>query len=207
MAPARVRPAARLVYLPTGPANDFLPDLDALSDDLLARTVAFYIASPANPQGSVASRSYFDKLKSLADRHGFLIFSDECYSEIYTVTPPGSMLEVGGPGFQERRRLPVAVEALEPAGHARRLRRGRQDVPRCVPRAAQRRGTPGAGAAAAGGGRLLWRRGACGGKPQALPAEIRSCRPDSRQPLWLQAAGRRLLRLARHLGARHRRGA
>ncbi|MDQ8732834.1 aminotransferase class I/II-fold pyridoxal phosphate-dependent enzyme [Bradyrhizobium sp. LHD-71] len=88
------------VYLPTKAENDFLPDLDALSDDLLARTVAFYIASPANPQGSVASRSYLNKLKSLADRHGFLIFSDECYSEIYTVNPPGSMLEAAGPDLK-----------------------------------------------------------------------------------------------------------
>ena len=88
------------VLLSTGLENDFLPDLDALSDDLLARTVAFYIASPANPQGSVASRSYLDKLKSLADRFGFLILSDECYSEIYTVTPPGSMLEAAGPDFK-----------------------------------------------------------------------------------------------------------
>ncbi|MFX6865364.1 aminotransferase class I/II-fold pyridoxal phosphate-dependent enzyme, partial [Acinetobacter baumannii] len=41
-----------LVYLPTTPANGFLPDLDSLDDALLARTVAMYIASPANPQGS-----------------------------------------------------------------------------------------------------------------------------------------------------------
>lgn len=88
------------VYLPTKAENDFLPDLDALNDDLLARTVAFYIASPANPQGSVASRSYFEKLKALADRYGFLIFSDECYSEIYTVSPPGSMLEAAGPDLK-----------------------------------------------------------------------------------------------------------
>jgi aspartate/methionine/tyrosine aminotransferase len=88
------------VLLPTGIENDFLPDLDSLSDDLLARTVAFYIASPANPQGSVASRAYLDKLKLLADRHGFMIFSDECYSEIYTVTPPGSMLEAAGADFR-----------------------------------------------------------------------------------------------------------
>jgi N-succinyldiaminopimelate aminotransferase len=88
------------VLLSTGLENDFLPDLDRLSDDLLARTVAFYIATPANPQGSVVSRAYFDKLKALADRYGFLIFSDECYSEIYTVTPPGSVLESGGPEFK-----------------------------------------------------------------------------------------------------------
>jgi N-succinyldiaminopimelate aminotransferase len=88
------------VLMPTGAENNFLPDLDALSDELLARTVAFYIASPTNPQGSVASRGYFDKLKSLADRHGFMIFSDEPYSEIYTVTPPGSLLESGGPDYK-----------------------------------------------------------------------------------------------------------
>src|SRR5437868_4700711 len=65
------------IYLPTTPANGFLPDLDSLDDATLARTVAFYIASPANPQGSVASRQYFSRLKKLADRFGFMIFSDE----------------------------------------------------------------------------------------------------------------------------------
>ena len=46
------------VYLPTTRETDFLPDLDALDEALLARTVAFYIASPANPQGAVADRDY-----------------------------------------------------------------------------------------------------------------------------------------------------
>src|ERR1700704_4390960 len=44
------------IYLPTTLENGFLPDLDALDDATLARTVAIYIASPANPQGAVASR-------------------------------------------------------------------------------------------------------------------------------------------------------
>src|SRR5882757_1101077 len=69
------------IYLPTTLANGFLPDLDALDDATLARTVAIYIASPANPQGAVATREYFSRLKQLADRFGFLILSDECYSE------------------------------------------------------------------------------------------------------------------------------
>src|ERR1700757_4583510 len=81
------------IYLPTTVANGFLPDLDALDDATLARTVAFFIASPANPQGAVASREYFARLKQLADRFRFMIFSDECYSEIYTREAPGSMLE------------------------------------------------------------------------------------------------------------------
>ena len=87
------------VYLPTTLANGFLPDLDALDDTTLARTVAFFIASPANPQGSVASKDYFHRLKQLADRFGFMILSDECYSEIYTKAAPGSMLECAGPDF------------------------------------------------------------------------------------------------------------
>jgi N-succinyldiaminopimelate aminotransferase len=87
------------IYLPTTLANGFLPDLDALDDATLARTVAIYIASPANPQGAVASRAYFGRLKQLADRFGFVILSDECYSEIYTQAAPGSMLECAGPDF------------------------------------------------------------------------------------------------------------
>jgi aspartate/methionine/tyrosine aminotransferase len=87
------------VYLPTTPANGFLPDLDSLDDALLARTVAIFIASPANPQGSVASNDYFARLKQLADRFGFMILSDECYSEIYTREAPGSALECAGADF------------------------------------------------------------------------------------------------------------
>src|SRR5712691_10131534 len=87
------------IYLPTTLANGFLPDLDALDDAILARTVAIFIASPANPQGAVAPREYFSRLKRLADRFGFIILSDECYSEIYTQAAPGSMLECAGPDF------------------------------------------------------------------------------------------------------------
>ena len=87
------------IYLPTTPENGFLPDLDALDEATLARTVAFYIASPANPQGSVASPDYFRRLKQLADRFGFFILSDECYSEIYTREAPGSALEYAGHDF------------------------------------------------------------------------------------------------------------
>jgi N-succinyldiaminopimelate aminotransferase len=87
------------IYLPTTVANGFLPDLDTLDDATLARTVAIYIASPANPQGSVASKAYFARLKQLADRFGFMILSDECYSEIYTREAPGSALECAGPDF------------------------------------------------------------------------------------------------------------
>ena len=87
------------IYLPTTVANGFLPDLDTLDEALLARTVAMFIASPANPQGAVADRAYLARIVELARRFGFLVFSDECYSEIYTRDAPAGMLEAAGPDF------------------------------------------------------------------------------------------------------------
>jgi N-succinyldiaminopimelate aminotransferase len=87
------------VYLPATAATGFLPELDALSEDLLARTVACYLATPSNPQGAVATRAYLTKLAGLARRHGFLVFSDECYCEIYSDRPPAGMLEAAAPDF------------------------------------------------------------------------------------------------------------
>ena len=87
------------VYLPATRKSGFLPDLDALDDALLARTVACYIASPSNPQGAVADRAYLEKLAGLARRFGFLVFADECYCEIYSEHAPPGMLEASGPDF------------------------------------------------------------------------------------------------------------
>src|ERR1700733_11247970 len=87
------------VYLPTTAATGFLPDLDALKDALLTRTVAVYLASPSNPQGAVADRAYLSRLVGLARRFGFLVFADECYCEIYSEQQPPGMLEAAAPDF------------------------------------------------------------------------------------------------------------
>jgi len=82
---------AEPVFLPAGPATGFLPDLTGVPADVLARTVAIYYASPANPQGAVASRESLAALIRLAGAHDILVFSDECYSELYRgdAAPPG----------------------------------------------------------------------------------------------------------------------
>ncbi len=87
------------VYLPATRATGFLPDLAALDEALLARTVACYLASPSNPQGAVADAAYLKKLTALARTHGFLVFADECYCEIYTKHAPPGMLEAAAPDF------------------------------------------------------------------------------------------------------------
>jgi N-succinyldiaminopimelate aminotransferase len=73
--------------------TSFLPVLDGIDEDLLQRTIAFYLCSPSNPQGAVASRSYLAKVIALARAHDFLLFADECYSEIYSDVAPAGALE------------------------------------------------------------------------------------------------------------------
>ena len=89
-----------IVYLPTTRQTGFLPDLDALDGALLARTVAMFLATPSNPQGAVADLAYLQRAAAMARRYGFLLFCDECYSEIYTVAPPAGALEAAGDLFE-----------------------------------------------------------------------------------------------------------
>jgi len=81
------------VFLDAPRDAGFLPDLDALSENLLARTALYYLCSPANPQGAVADIDYLSRLLALSRRHGFTVVSDECYSEIYNDQAPPGMLE------------------------------------------------------------------------------------------------------------------
>jgi aspartate/methionine/tyrosine aminotransferase len=89
-----------IVYLPATRQTGFLPDLDALEGALLARTVAMFLASPSNPQGAVADMAYLQRVTAMARRYGFLLFCDECYSEIYTRSAPPGVLAAAGDQFE-----------------------------------------------------------------------------------------------------------
>ncbi len=84
------------VYLAAPEESNFLPDLDRLSEnkELLARTSVMFLCSPSNPQGAVASVAYLQKAITLARQYDFMLFSDECYSEIYYGEPPAGILQV-----------------------------------------------------------------------------------------------------------------
>ena len=87
--------AAEPVFVPATRDTGYLPDYLSLPAAVLDRTAAVYICSPANPQGAVASRDYWRALIGLAEQHGFRVFADECYSEIYRGdTPPPGALQV-----------------------------------------------------------------------------------------------------------------
>jgi N-succinyldiaminopimelate aminotransferase len=109
-----------IVYLPATPKTGFLPDLDALDDAVLRRTVAMFLASPSNPQGAVADIGYLQRVAALARRHGFLVFSDECYSEIYTRSAPPGILEATGDRFENV----VAFQSLSKRSNLPGLRVG-----------------------------------------------------------------------------------
>lgn len=96
-----VMAGAEPVLLPATAETGFLPDLAAIPAELLGRTAAFYLCSPANPQGTTADLAYLTAAISLARTHNFVLMIDECYAEIWDKVPPVGGLEACqavGPG-------------------------------------------------------------------------------------------------------------
>ena len=85
---------AEPVYVDATAASGFLPDYANLPKAVLDQTAIAFICSPANPQGAIASRPYLADLLRLAEKHDFVVFADECYSEIWRDAPPPGLLEV-----------------------------------------------------------------------------------------------------------------
>ena len=74
---------ARLHLLDQRPDNSFRMDWTQVPDSLWPQVKLVYVCSPGNPTGAVMDLDEWRTLFALADRHGFIIASDECYSEIY----------------------------------------------------------------------------------------------------------------------------
>ncbi|MBA2294841.1 MAG: aminotransferase class I/II-fold pyridoxal phosphate-dependent enzyme [Actinobacteria bacterium] len=85
---------ARVVELPLREQNGFLPDLDTVDDDVWQRTALVWLNTPNNPTGSIAPRRLVERLAELARYHGFVLASDEAYSELWFEKPPPSALEL-----------------------------------------------------------------------------------------------------------------
>ena len=93
---AALTAGAEPVFVPATALTGFLPDFAGLPRDVLDRATVAYICSPSNPQGAVADAGYWSELMGLAERHDFLVFADECYSEIYRDAAPMGALQAGG---------------------------------------------------------------------------------------------------------------
>ena len=85
---------ARPLALPLLEEHGFLPDLDAIDDETWARLAVFWINYPNNPTGATAPLAFYERLAALAREHGFVIASDEAYTELWFDEPPASALQL-----------------------------------------------------------------------------------------------------------------
>ncbi len=114
------------VFLDSTAASAFKPDYRTLRDDTWRDVQLVYACSPANPSGAVMDLGDWRMLFELSDRHGFVVASDECYSELYydeDAPPMGAMQAaslLGRTGFE---RL-VVFSSLSKRSNAPGMRSG-----------------------------------------------------------------------------------
>lgn len=86
---------AQPYFINTTPDNDYVMDLTQVPVDVLKRTQLVFVCSPGNPSGKVMDIQAWKTLFELSDKYGFVIASDECYSEIYfdEAQPPVGALQ------------------------------------------------------------------------------------------------------------------
>ncbi|MFP4271890.1 MAG: succinyldiaminopimelate transaminase [Halothiobacillaceae bacterium] len=83
-------------YYPNIAENGFLPDFEEIPDEVWDDCQLIYVCSPGNPSGAVIDEARYRWLIDKAERHDFVIASDECYSELYADedAPPVGLLQV-----------------------------------------------------------------------------------------------------------------
>ncbi|MBW4700062.1 MAG: LL-diaminopimelate aminotransferase [Aphanocapsa lilacina HA4352-LM1] len=92
--------------MPLLPENQFLPDLEAVPEEVARKAKLLWLNYPNNPTGAVASLEFFDKVVHFAKKHDILVCHDNAYSEMaYDGYQPPSILQV--PGARD-----VAIEFL-----------------------------------------------------------------------------------------------
>ncbi len=112
-------------YVASDPKRNFAADWDAVPESVWARTQLVYVCSPGNPTGAVMPLSEWKRLFELSERHGFVIASDECYSEIYfREEPPLGGLEAAMQlGIKDYRNL-IALTSLSKRSNVPGMRSG-----------------------------------------------------------------------------------
>ena len=114
------------VFINQVPANGFVPEFDAVAEETWRRVQLIYVCSPGNPTGNVMALEQWQRLFELADRHDFVIASDECYSEIHfdeQAPPLGSLEAARRLGRDDYRNL-VMFSSLSKRSNVPGLRSG-----------------------------------------------------------------------------------
>ncbi len=116
---------AQTHYVASDPARNFAPRWDLVPAEVWARTQLVYACSPGNPTGAVMPLAEWQALFELSDRYGFVIASDECYSEIYFQgeAPLGGLQAATQLGRDDFRRL-VMLTSLSKRSNVPGMRSG-----------------------------------------------------------------------------------
>ena len=116
---------ASVHYAPSVAAKNFAVDWDSVPVDIWKKTRLLFVCSPGNPTGAVMPLDEWRKLFALSDEYGFVIASDECYSEIYFGdTPPlGGLQAASLCGRNDFKRL-VCFTSLSKRSNVPGLRSG-----------------------------------------------------------------------------------
>ena len=85
---------ARAVAVPLLEENNFLPDLNAIDEETWSRLAVFWVNYPNNPTCATAPLAFYERLAGLAREHGFVLASDEAYTELWFAEPPASALQL-----------------------------------------------------------------------------------------------------------------
>jgi len=112
-------------FAPSEPARNFAVDWAGVPEEVWARTQLVFVCSPGNPTGAVMSLDEWRLLFELSDRHGFVIASDECYSEIYfrDEAPLGGLQAAASLGRHDFKNL-VSLTSLSKRSNVPGLRSG-----------------------------------------------------------------------------------
>ena len=116
---------AQTAFANSDPARNFACDWRLIDEATWARTQLVYTCSPGNPTGAVMPLSEWKELFELSDRHGFVIASDECYSEIYfrDEAPLGALAAAKALGRDDFRNL-VVLTSLSKRSNVPGMRSG-----------------------------------------------------------------------------------
>ena len=117
---------AQPVFLNTLPEHSFAMNWASLPESVWNGVQLIYVCTPGNPTGKVMDQAAWHELFALSDRYGFVIASDECYSEIYFdegVAPLGGLTAAARLGRTDYRRL-VVFSSLSKRSNVPGLRSG-----------------------------------------------------------------------------------
>lgn len=104
----------------------YRPDFGAVPAEIWDRCQLVYVCTPGNPSGAVLDFAALQQLIELADRHDFVIASDECYSELYPdeAHPPAGLLAAAAAMGRPDYRRCVVFHSLSKRSNLPGLRSG-----------------------------------------------------------------------------------